>query len=620
MWNEPVCPLHYVFEPLSGLCECKPRPDNMECEELILPSCVYARANVRLACSEFALRRQNRLNPLEPVGTCDCLLQCTAYLTAQSASLLLIASPHVVCLAPPLGALNLSSLAQLENVEAWQAPAVQAWRDSFWLDPGNSTWIVAQPAPDLSALILRRVAASAEQSIELVPLSLCEGNCSGHGFCARRAGLSPACVCSQRRSAADQCGSYTIGVHECPNACSHVGECVQGVCRCPPHRADIDCAMPYPPMPTRPAPILSPWPRVFVYPLNPPLSMSWVLYSSDGPYFDFGRATPLAFLNEVLRSPARVFDPSQADLFVIPMAGAYVRSRLDALGLLQTRWREHWREQGGRNHIWLPMVSDDGQGQYWGPPGWHWAAHHQLAEPANSTRLTCMGKYVSTCFRASFVVGRDIVLPPLPKPLFIFDRARLAPTANRTLFIFFSGTITGDESSCNVRGRMLHASRRWHADPNRTLIVNGFVEHDAETMRASVFCLAPPGKSGRWGFRSSMAVLSGCIPVYIADDRQFELEELLGGRAAMDRVAVVVSEDALDGLYERLEALASNSTELQRRQDELIREWRPLFDWGITPSTRDIFDLSSEPKLLDAVLATLKLRGIGVARLSGGAL
>lgn len=628
------CPANYVFDAASSMCVCPvPRQDNSQCDEVVLPRCAYP-SQLALTCDYAAfgveLRTAQDAAKVGLFGSCDCLMACMYFLEQHHAfATLFSTTPRRAhrCLAPPwLGP------DEATNAAAWQAtPQLERWRASLFAAPNASA------AAGTRVLLVRRgadnlpyfTAPTALPPIALAPLADCPAGCSGHGMCLQRdKQATPACVCAAMYDNTRACafrrdvmgnGRQTFCLHDCWQR----GHCVGSACLCFAGFGGIDCALHWnnatrayelaaaarlttTGTPVGGASCVRGTGCIFVLELGGPFALSWEIRDKRGMSIDFGRATPITFAAQVLASPRRVAAAAQADYIFIASAGACFASRLDVLAAVRARWPDLWGRAGGADMIWLPLVDDDGQGVYWGPAATHWTRVLAAVptEPETTVRLTCMGLIRgASCHDTvgSFVRGRDIVLPPQPKQAFLRALAKNSAYRRnwreRATLLFFSGTIARSWVKGNVRLAAMDAAAAW-AD-SRVRIVDGMVKDDAAEMANSVFCLAPPGKLGHWGFRSSMAVLSGCVPVIIGDNRALEFEELLGGADAYDP-AIVIREAHIHSVHDILVRMMANATDMDRRQSALWHVLRPLFDWE-----------QGSTRVLDAVIAILNGRRNG---------
>ncbi len=100
------------------------------------------------------------------------------------------------------------------------------------------------------------------------------------------------------------------------------------------------------------------FPRIYVYDLPPPLS-TWHFYTSNvGIDSDMGRQDGFRFIEGALRSNHRVVDPSEADYFIIPVAGGREVGRLPALEYIRAMYPyfNESMKKGVANHVMAIMA------------------------------------------------------------------------------------------------------------------------------------------------------------------------------------------------------------------------------------------------------------------------
>lgn len=164
-------------------------------------------------------------------------------------------------------------------------------------------------------------------------------------------------------------------------------------------------------------------------------------------------------------------------------------------------------------------------------------------------------------------------------------------TTDRSALLFFAGRSTGSE-----RAHVFHSSIMAAADenPGEIRIFNGQgVDLGAEMAKAK-FCLAPPG--GGFGTRGTLAIVMGCIPVYVGDLQQ-PWNEFLD----FDEFAIRISEDQLNRTIRIVK-----EAPYAKLKAGLQKVW-PLFAW-----TSVLGPVSDEPPEEDATHFLMKqMRRIG---------
>ncbi|KAG1671535.1 hypothetical protein FOA52_011255 [Chlamydomonas sp. UWO 241] len=347
----------------------------------------------------------------------------------------------------------------------------------------------------------------------------------------------------------------------CVNGCNGKGNCTSGVCHCQPGHFGADCSLSmgrdarmrlladygYTPRATRP--------RVYVYELPSNMSTWHNTRRVDRPLH-------VVFWQRLLSSGARTADPAEADWFFIPLrvrSGRDAFFLIDAIDYIRRTW-PYYNASVGADHFAFHLA-DSGSADI--PRDardalrnltWlhHWGLHED---------------HDTGGWRAEHVPGKDVVVPILVPPhhygtLGISESPLhpdySAPSASSSrqkqrqrpqellsasapsvpgpdghpgsdrsdTLLYFGGRVCGDESepntswpACLGRGygfSGLVRQRVFHHHFNRSgFVVTSSLDRSASHMRASRFCLAPPGSA--YGHRQVLVTLMGCVPVVIGD-------------------------------------------------------------------------------------------------------
>jgi hypothetical protein len=248
----------------------------------------------------------------------------------------------------------------------------------------------------------------------------------------------------------------------------------------------------------------------------------------------------LQFLSSLLKKGVRTEDPSEAHLFFLPaLTYAYTSNLGDPDGHV-TRVinyvREnfpYWNRNNGRDHmVWVPADRS--------------SCYLESPEAKSLIKLTHFGYFDHTPsdqYRMVLSVPnhiwgcyhplRDVVMPPhlyngssIARETYIERENSLEnPLPERNNLFFFAGGFRPEDYEYSGGTRHIIAENlpKWN-DPDFQ-IVEGYVKHYEETLRKTIFCLAPYGHG--YGMRLISSMVTGCVPVIIQEHVYQPYEEIL---------------------------------------------------------------------------------------------
>ena len=282
----------------------------------------------------------------------------------------------------------------------------------------------------------------------------------------------------------------------------------------------------------------------------------------------------VALHSYLINSTHQTIDPSQADLFYVPVysccflinnhpnnltkTGVFHRHALDHI---RTRY-PYYNRSHGRDHVWT--FTQGFGAQLFG--GWR--------ETKSSIFLVHNGQFTLD----EFTPRKDLTIPPnLNGYNFtpVYELAQDARPAKKWL-AHFGGTVlsinlTDERGSHYSKGVRQHIKAHFTSDPDFR-ITGTRVPTYVQDMMSSVFCLCPEGWHA-WNPRPYQAVLLGCIPVLLSEELELAFEEVLDYSKFMIRI----KPSDVKSLKEILTNVSSGEIEEKRR--EMERVWR-LFWYG----------------------------------------
>mmetsp|Transcript_26210 Transcript_26210/g.49800 ORF Transcript_26210/g.49800 Transcript_26210/m.49800 type:complete len:577 (-) Transcript_26210:333-2063(-) len=325
--------------------------------------------------------------------------------------------------------------------------------------------------------------------------------------------------------------------------------------------------------------------KVYVYDL--PAQFNSELKSSQKRCINDQYGTEIMFHENLLTHSVRTLAPEEAEFFFVPIYGECFLFRENQQAgkeaLKNTnRWfrsalsvvtQEHawWNRTQGRDHVFV----------FAGARGAHifqdWKKHIK-----KSIFLTPEG---DRSLSEQFNTWKDIVIPGLENEKSLTTgKNRGAPGSARDVFAFFRGTIHNKGGASYSRGIRIKMQAALEDKPDVV-----FKEQEPscnkqcyrDTMRRSLFCLCPRGWSP-WTLRAYQAMMSGCIPVVLADEIEFPYESVLDWRALTVKIAEVDAEKT----YAILKAIPEDA--VKRKQEAIARVWR-MVTWQTPTAPGDAF-------------------------------
>mmetsp|Transcript_329 Transcript_329/g.756 ORF Transcript_329/g.756 Transcript_329/m.756 type:complete len:401 (-) Transcript_329:362-1564(-) len=208
--------------------------------------------------------------------------------------------------------------------------------------------------------------------------------------------------------------------------------------------------------------------------------------------------------------------------------------------------------------------------------------------------------------KGDFRVGQDINLHAINACAEDALLARITPWRTgtwlkRNLTLYFSGRMKMSQSVCRKENQLADGSHECAAISSREqlakythlgkqYIVDGMpssYDEDTEFVKRSLFCFAPVGVQGGYGFRYVRSIMNGCIPVIMNDGRPLPYEDILD----YSTFAVVIKKGGtvreMIRTLEKLKRQPEKITELHRG---LAKVWK-FYSWHL--------------KTLDIVVASL---------------
>jgi len=314
------------------------------------------------------------------------------------------------------------------------------------------------------------------------------------------------------------------------------------------------------------------------------------------------------------RHPARVTDPDQASLFVLPLMPYISSGAGECMGetheqrMVRTRSAllrsEHFRRNGGHDHL---LITNTFRVKLFGP--WFKQLLSNATVAWFEQPLLANGqRRQGTLYRLAFW-RCTIVIPYLTNPFCALQREIDRPphASRRAGSVFFQGSWS---AAHNLRRHLkelnqlpsshVHDVPRWHecqgsnqSKPDCVVARSrGSRLHTARGMLQHEFCLVPRGDTPTSG-RLFVALACRCVPIVISnkfaehfpyasrgryDEWTVNLPEQRFMKAPMQSVEEAIA-NARPKLSQMREAMESVSTELlydapgSRAADNMLREW-----------------------------------------------
>jgi len=284
--------------------------------------------------------------------------------------------------------------------------------------------------------------------------------------------------------------------------------------------------------------------------------------------------TEIMFHENILKHEVRTLDPLEAEFFLVPLYGECFlfrenqRAGKEALKItnkwfrralqIVTQEHPHWNRTQGRDHVFVfagargPHIFQD------------WKKHIK-----KSIFLTPEG---DRSLSEQFNTWKDVVIPGLEnEPSFTSGSNREKYSASqRNIFAFFRGTIHNKGGASYSRGLRIKMEAQLR-DKKDVVFSEQTPDCDRkcyrDSMARSVFCVCPRGWSP-WTLRAYQAMMSGCIPVIIADEIEFPYENAIDWR----ELTIKISEVNAERTYEILKSI-SNET-IHKKREAVDRVWR----------------------------------------------
>eukprot|EP00242_Pyramimonas_sp_CCMP2087_P017553 CAMPEP_0198203770 /NCGR_PEP_ID=MMETSP1445-20131203/7096_1 /TAXON_ID=36898 /ORGANISM="Pyramimonas sp., Strain CCMP2087" /LENGTH=374 /DNA_ID=CAMNT_0043875297 /DNA_START=216 /DNA_END=1337 /DNA_ORIENTATION=- len=193
-----------------------------------------------------------------------------------------------------------------------------------------------------------------------------------------------------------------------------------------------------------------------------------------------------------------------------------------------------------------------------------------------------------TVCKGDFRVGQDISMHAInscPEDALL---AKITPwrtgtwLPKRNLTFYFSGRSKMSQTRCRRENNLADGSTECAAVSSRGQIakvkLDGFVvagmpssyEEDVNFIKRSVFCFAPVGVNGGYGFRYVRAIMNGCIPVIMNDGRPLPYDDVLDYRS----FAVVIRKGGtVHEMVRQLEKMQKEPAKIAKLQDGLSKVW-----------------------------------------------
>ena len=321
--------------------------------------------------------------------------------------------------------------------------------------------------------------------------------------------------------------------------------------------------------------------KVFVYPLPPKFHVGLKEEQSRCVHDQYG--TEIRIHEELLASPLRTEDPNEAEFFFVPIYGeCYIFRAIQQLGskegfksanrfyheglkMVREQW-PYWNQTQGRDHVFV----------FAGARGPHiftdWKQNVK-----KSVFLTPEG---DRSLSEQFNTWKDVVIPGMEFHEQLWSgslRGKAGP--ERDIFAFFRGTIWNKGGKSYSRGLRIRMHEQLKGqegvifdEPVKDCDKDCYMQ----SMARSIFCLCPRGWSP-WTLRAYQAMMTGCIPVLIADEIELPYEDSID----WSTLTVKIAEKDADRTLEILRGIPADALDAKRAS--IDEHWRKVA-WQ-TPST-----------------------------------
>jgi hypothetical protein len=184
-----------------------------------------------------------------------------------------------------------------------------------------------------------------------------------------------------------------------------------------------------------------------------------------------------------------------------------------------------------------------------------------------------------------FDQNRHIVIPPAVSNEFLETLSRVSSDLIRDKFVYFRGTIEwkwfgkpDPKYSKGIRQRLYKLYR----DSPGFFMFEGPTDLESyiAELKSSVFCLCPRGYAS-WSPRFTHAVLSGCVPVLIAENTVHPWQQFLDYEA----FSVQISESELESVESVLKAIHPDRIQSMRKR---LAEVAPSFVYQQLSSSKNV--------------------------------
>ncbi|KAF9597933.1 hypothetical protein IFM89_022683 [Coptis chinensis] len=321
--------------------------------------------------------------------------------------------------------------------------------------------------------------------------------------------------------------------------------------------------------------------KVYVYDLPSKYNTDWL---SNKRCSNHLFASEVAIHKALLSSDVRTLDPSEADLFFVPVyvscnfstvngfpALGHARPLLASAVQFISSQMPCWNRSNGSDHVFV--ASHD-----------YGACFHAMEDVAIAggipkfLRKSIMLQTFGVEYRHACQAVENVLIPPYISPKSIRSTVEMMPeNGKRDIWVFFRGKM--EVHPKNVSGR-------FYSKKVRTVIWQSFNRHSKFYLKRhrfdgyqseiarSVFCLCPLGWAP-WSPRLAESVALGCVPVIIADGIRLPFSNTI----RWPDISLTVAEKDVSDLANILEHIAAtNLTTIQRNLWESTNRRAMLFN------------------------------------------